>query len=344
MDSLKKFLGRSIWFFLLSFMLLGACGAGIGTSTEKIRVNSDHFDGDRYFNPDLTSDSRKESGWGFWRGLRYWITMVDWPEWPAFVEFPPGPPPAARVPKGTLRITSIGHSTFLIQMDGLNILTDPIWSDRCSPVSWAGPRRHSRPGLALEDLPPIDAVLVSHNHYDHLDLPTLKKLARKNTPGPLRRSVTATWSVSPVSPPWTSSTGGSRPVFLQTSLSPWSRPSTFHHGPCGTGTAPSGEDLSSPGHRETYIFPGIRDTAPISERLPAVSRRSGWPSSRFHLFGRNLRTRLPPVIIFPCTWGRERPFRPTWTWVPKSAWPPISRCSSLERINLTTRWRDWPGP
>jgi L-ascorbate metabolism protein UlaG (beta-lactamase superfamily) len=181
MDFLKKCLGRLICFFLLSFLLLGACGAGIGTSTGKIRVNSDHFDGDRYFNPDLTSDSRKESGWGFWRGLR-WITMIDWPEWPTFVEFPPGPPPEARVPKGTLRITSIGHSTFLIQMDGLNILTDPIWSDRCSPVSWAGPKRHSGPGLALEDLPPIDAVLVSHNHYDHLDLPTLKKLARKNTP------------------------------------------------------------------------------------------------------------------------------------------------------------------
>ena len=183
MDFLKKCLGRLICFFLLSLLLLGACGAGIGTSTEKIRVNSDHFDGDRYFNPDyLTSDSRKESGWGFWRGFRYWITMIDWPEWPAFVEFPPGPPPAARVPKGTLRITSIGHSTFLIQMDGLNILTDPIWSDRCSPVSWAGPRRHSRPGLALEDLPPIDAVLVSHNHYDHLDLPTLKQLGEKGAP------------------------------------------------------------------------------------------------------------------------------------------------------------------
>ncbi len=181
-DSLKKPLGRLICFFLTSTLLLSACGAGIGTSPEKIRLNSDHFDGDRYFNPDLTSDRREEPRWGFWRGLRYWVSMVDWPEWPAFKEFPPTPPPPARVPKGTLRITSIGHSTFLIQMDGLNILTDPIWSDRCSPVSWAGPRRHSRPGLALEDLPPIDAVLVSHNHYDHLDLPTLKKLAEKNTP------------------------------------------------------------------------------------------------------------------------------------------------------------------
>lgn len=64
-------------------------------------------------------------------------------------------------------------------MDGFNILTDPIWSDRCSPVSWAGPRRHKEPGIRFEDLPPIDAVLVSHNHYDHLDLPTLRRLAER---------------------------------------------------------------------------------------------------------------------------------------------------------------------
>lgn len=67
-------------------------------------------------------------------------------------------------------------------MDGLNILTDPMWSDRCSPVSWAGPRRHTRPGIRFDDLPPIDVVLVSHNHYDHLDLPTLKRLAKRGTP------------------------------------------------------------------------------------------------------------------------------------------------------------------
>ena len=67
-------------------------------------------------------------------------------------------------------------------MDGLNILTDPIWSERCSPVSWAGPRRYRSPGIRFEDLPPIDVVLLSHNHYDHLDLPTLKRLAKKGVP------------------------------------------------------------------------------------------------------------------------------------------------------------------
>ena len=76
----------------------------------------------------------------------------------------------------------VGHATFLIQMDGINILTDPIWSERCSPVSWAGPRRYRAPGILFDDLPPIDAVLVSHNHYDHLDLPTLERLAGKGVP------------------------------------------------------------------------------------------------------------------------------------------------------------------
>ncbi len=76
-------------------------------------------------------------------------------------------------------VTWIGHSTLLVQMNGLNILTDPIWSERCSPVPFAGPKRFVKPGLALEDLPDIDVVIISHDHYDHLDRPTLKKLGNK---------------------------------------------------------------------------------------------------------------------------------------------------------------------
>ncbi len=123
------------------------------------------------------SPGRRRSWW-IWR----FIFGTDWPEWPAVKDLLPGPSPANRVTEGALRITPVGHATFLIQMDGLNILTDPIWSDRCSPVSWAGPKRHKKPGIRFEDLPPIDVVLVSHNHYDHLDLPTLKRLAKKGTP------------------------------------------------------------------------------------------------------------------------------------------------------------------
>ena len=75
------------------------------------------------------------------------------------------------------RLTAIGHSSFLLQAGGLNILTDPVFSDRCSPVPWAGPRRRHAPGLALEALPPIDIVLQSHDHYDHLDDATVRALA-----------------------------------------------------------------------------------------------------------------------------------------------------------------------
>jgi N-acyl-phosphatidylethanolamine-hydrolysing phospholipase D len=78
--------------------------------------------------------------------------------------------------------TWIGHATTLIQIDGKNILTDPIWSERCSPVSFAGPVRYTPPGIKMEDLPPIHIVLISHNHYDHLDLPTLKELEKRFSP------------------------------------------------------------------------------------------------------------------------------------------------------------------
>jgi L-ascorbate metabolism protein UlaG (beta-lactamase superfamily) len=79
-------------------------------------------------------------------------------------------------------VTLVNHATLLVQQDGLNILTDPVWSDRVSPVGWAGPRRYRSAGLRFEDLPPIDAVVVSHNHYDHLDLPTLKRLHAEHRP------------------------------------------------------------------------------------------------------------------------------------------------------------------
>lgn len=77
-------------------------------------------------------------------------------------------------------VTWIGHATLLVQMEHVTFLTDPIWSERPSPISFLGPRRFVEPGVALDDLPPIDFVVVSHNHYDHLDLPTLRALAERN--------------------------------------------------------------------------------------------------------------------------------------------------------------------
>ncbi|HUF68031.1 MAG TPA: MBL fold metallo-hydrolase [Longimicrobiales bacterium] len=79
-------------------------------------------------------------------------------------------------PTGEVRITWIGHSTFLVQAGGLNLLTDPIFSDRASPLRWIGPRRLVPPGLRIDDLPPLDAVLLSHDHYDHLDERSVRAL------------------------------------------------------------------------------------------------------------------------------------------------------------------------
>jgi N-acyl-phosphatidylethanolamine-hydrolysing phospholipase D len=75
-----------------------------------------------------------------------------------------------------IQLTWVGHSTFLIQVAGMNILTDPIWSERSSPVQWLGPKRQTRPGIRFDDLPKIDVVLVSHTHYDHLDRNTILQL------------------------------------------------------------------------------------------------------------------------------------------------------------------------
>jgi L-ascorbate metabolism protein UlaG (beta-lactamase superfamily) len=175
---------------LISFLVFRTHGADPGMCAEDKERISDHFDGKLFFNPGGHAPPPlppgEEPRRGVSRWILRWVLGNDWPKWPQITDGKLGEPPAAHAPKDSLIITSVGHTTFLIQMDGLNILTDPIWSDRCSPVSWAGPKRHREPGIRFEDLPPIDAVLVSHNHYDHLDLPTLKRLAKKG----VQRSIT----------------------------------------------------------------------------------------------------------------------------------------------------------
>lgn len=137
---------------------------------------SDHFDGVRFFNP-----------WAR-RQKKSLIDMLRWrfngqrAMWPDAVLNDPRPPIEKRLPEQAVRITYLGHATLLIQIGGLNILTDPVFSERASPFSAIGPKRVRPPFLALNDLPPIDAVFVSHNHYDHLDQMSLNWLARNSSP------------------------------------------------------------------------------------------------------------------------------------------------------------------
>jgi len=129
---------------------------------------SDHFDGQRFHN--------LEPGWQTEGSFLKWQATRERGEWPDHPDAEYGPKPPERVDGGRLRVTFINHSTTLIQMDGINILTDPVWSNRVSPFPFVGPRRHRPPGIRFEDLPPIDLVLVSHNHYDHLDVGTLRAI------------------------------------------------------------------------------------------------------------------------------------------------------------------------
>jgi L-ascorbate metabolism protein UlaG (beta-lactamase superfamily) len=131
-----------------------------------------HFDGKRFYNPNAPQAP------GLLDGLRWKLTSRPEPS-PRFISDVEKSIPPRCVEDSGLRITLVNHSTVLLQQRGCNILTDPIWSERASPLSWIGPRRHRKPGVSWEDLPRIDIVLISHNHYDHLDLPTLRRLAAR---------------------------------------------------------------------------------------------------------------------------------------------------------------------
>lgn len=137
---------------------------------------SDHFDGTRFFNPDGVEP-------GGFRDLMKWQFNGQRARWPKRITSPHAPAkPVRRVEGQDLRVTMIGHACLLIQVAGLNILTDPVWSERASPVSFAGPKRVVAPGVAFDDLPPIDIVIVTHNHFDHLDLLTLARLHEEHGP------------------------------------------------------------------------------------------------------------------------------------------------------------------
>jgi len=163
--------GGILLLLIASGLVVGCMFAG---SVHKGSV-TDHFDG-KYFK---NQDDVPEHGFkDFWK----WTTNRDQGPWKRSSTPPEEKAFAKRVATGELKLTFVNHTTFLIQYDGLNVLTDPVWSKRVSPVSFAGPLRFTDPGVRFEDLPPIDVVIVSHNHYDHMDIPTLKQLEETHKP------------------------------------------------------------------------------------------------------------------------------------------------------------------
>jgi L-ascorbate metabolism protein UlaG (beta-lactamase superfamily) len=140
---------------------------------------TDHFDGERFFDPHgVPPRTRRDLlRWHLHRRAR--AAKAKWPAWAPspYIDRPP-----ARVEGAALRISYVGHASMLLQTAGLNVLLDPVWSKRVSPFRFVGPKRVNDPGIAFSDLPPIHVVLVSHAHYDHLDLATLSRLAVARRP------------------------------------------------------------------------------------------------------------------------------------------------------------------
>jgi L-ascorbate metabolism protein UlaG (beta-lactamase superfamily) len=143
-------------------------------SQQDRRRNSQYFDGRRFCNP------AGPAGRGLWHYLR-WVASCRRKRWArcdtnGSCEIP------SEVPSGSIAATFINHASFLIQINGFNLLTDPVYSDRVGPWNLGGPRRTRPPGVPFDQLPRIDCVLLSHNHYDHLDIATLRRLQQKSDP------------------------------------------------------------------------------------------------------------------------------------------------------------------
>lgn len=154
-------------FFFMVLLLTG------NTFSQSYKI-SDHYDGNKFFDP---HGVELKSLWA----LIKWQMTSDRVEWPEHV---PNKNYLLR-PLGVTEkynVTFINHASFLLQLPGTNVLTDPVFSERVSPSRFLGPKRVRDPGMAFEELPKIDVVLVSHNHYDHLDLETIKNLDQKFHP------------------------------------------------------------------------------------------------------------------------------------------------------------------
>lgn len=168
---------RMLYFLIISLAIMVLIIQWIGYSISAPKYKgpvTDHFNGHTFINP---GGARAQDLGAVLR----WMLNRERGAWTSLDNAPVGKTPEPRVVNG-IRITFINHSTFLIQADGTNILTDPIYSERASPFTWIGPKRMRPPGIRFEDLPKIDLVLISHNHYDHLDIATVKRLHEKFHP------------------------------------------------------------------------------------------------------------------------------------------------------------------
>jgi L-ascorbate metabolism protein UlaG (beta-lactamase superfamily) len=157
-----------IGLFILISMFIGYMLSAPVYQGEK----SDHYNGKEFVNP----GNVQQHGFG---DLLKWAMNRDQGPWQEIEESEQA---QINHDPGKTKIYFVNHSTFLIQLENFNILTDPVWSERVSPFSWLGPRRFRPPGIKFEDLPEIHLVILSHNHYDHLDISTLQKVHKKFNP------------------------------------------------------------------------------------------------------------------------------------------------------------------
>ena len=164
----------AIFILLVTGPLLMSCTSAPGYKGPA----SNHYDGKRFYN----REPAEKSPWDLMRLA--WGSLTKAEKWPDWIDIEPQKIAQERVYDG-ISVTFINHATFLLQVDGLNILTDPVYSERVSPSQLAGPKRVHAPGVRLEDLPPIDVILISHNHYDHLDEATLQALFERSEEPPL---------------------------------------------------------------------------------------------------------------------------------------------------------------
>ena len=135
---------------------------------------SDHFDGSRFYLPGVPTTDKTVGD------MLRWHFNSNRSRWPKAVATVSDVCPASRAED--LAVTHIGHASVLLQWGGMNVLVDPVWSTRASPLRWLGPRRHNAPSVRLGDLPPLDAILLTHNHYDHFDVRTLRHLVKQHNP------------------------------------------------------------------------------------------------------------------------------------------------------------------